>query len=89
MHWPEGFVEQNMPSRTRLARHGVSFSQATCNTSMCSPSRATFLTGLMPAQHRVIDTLTSDGPFSATETVLRPGAAESRSLLRAAGYDVH
>ena len=88
MHWPEGFADRHMPSRARLARHGVSFDQATCNTTMCSPSRATLLTGLMPAQHRVIDTLTADGPFSATETVLSPELPNLASMLRAAGYDV-
>ena len=50
MHWPEGFVRERLVSRSRLLRHGVSFENAVCNTAMCSPSRATFLTGLMPAQ---------------------------------------
>jgi choline-sulfatase len=89
MHWPEGYAETRMPSRARLMRHGVSFSQATCNTAMCSPSRATFFTGLMPAQHRVIDTLTDDGPFSPMETVLDPQLPNLASMLRAGGYEVH
>lgn len=88
MHWPEGFAEEHLPSRARLMRHGVSFDQAICNTSMCSPSRATFLTGLMPAQHRVIDTLTSAGPISPSETVLSPELPNLATMLRAAGYDV-
>src|SRR3954452_25516384 len=70
-------------------RHAVSFENAVCNTTMCSPSRATFFTGLMPAQHRVIDTLTDDGPFSTTETVLSPQLPNLASMLRAGGYDVH
>ena len=89
MHWPDGLAERTMPSRARLLRHGVSFESAICNTAMCSPSRATFLTGLMPAQHGVIDTLTDDGPFSITETVLNPELPNLASMLRAAGYDVH
>jgi choline-sulfatase len=89
MHWPEGSVERRMPSRRRMMRHGVSFSRATCSTAMCSPSRATFFTGVMPAQHRVIDTLTDDGPVSATETVLSPQLPNLASMLRAGGYDVH
>jgi choline-sulfatase len=89
MHWPEGYAAEQMPSRERLLRHGMSFDQATCNTAMCSPSRASFLTGLMPAQHGVIDTLTDDGPFSPTERILDPALPNFGSMLRDAGYDVH
>jgi len=88
MFWPEGFVEERMPSRARLLGHGLSFEAATCNTAMCSPSRATFMTGLMPAQHRVVDTLTDDGPFSSTETELSPALPNLASMLRDGGYEV-
>ncbi len=88
MHWPEGFADEHLPSRARLMRHGVNFSHAVCNTSMCSPSRATFLTGLMPAQHRVIDTLTYAGPISPSETVLDPHLPNLATMLRDGGYDV-
>ena len=89
MHWPEGFAEQRLGSRARLLRHGISFDSATCNTAMCSPSRATLLTGLMPSDHGVCDTLTDDGPFSATETELSPDLPNLATMLRAGGYDVH
>jgi choline-sulfatase len=88
MHWPEGYAEERLPTRARLLRHGISFDGATCNTAMCSPSRATLLTGLMPAQHGVIDTLTEDGPFSTTERILDPALPNLGSMLRDAGYDV-
>jgi arylsulfatase A-like enzyme len=89
MHWPERFAERRLGSRARLLRHGVSFENATCNTAMCSPSRATFLTGLMPAQHGVTDTLTGDGPFSCTERELSRDLPNLATMLRAGGYDVH
>jgi arylsulfatase A-like enzyme len=89
MHWPEGFAEANLPSRQRLLDHGISFENATCNTCMCSPSRASFFTGRMPAQTRVTDTLTQGGAFSATETVLDPRLPNLATMLRAGGYDVH
>jgi arylsulfatase A-like enzyme len=89
MHWPEGFADANLPSRRRLLDHGISFEQATCNTCMCSPSRATFFTGTMPAQHRVTDTLTYGGTFSPTETVLDPNRPNLATMLRDGGYDVH
>jgi arylsulfatase A-like enzyme len=89
MHFPEGFAEERLVSRSRLLRHGVSFENAVCNTAMCSPSRATFLTGLMPAQHGMVDTLTTDGPISGTETELRRDIPNLASMLGAAGYEVH
>jgi len=89
MHWPAGWADEHLPSRRRLLRHGISFEHATCNTSMCSPSRATFFTGTMPAQHRVTETLTYGGTFSAGETVLDPSRPNLATMLRAAGYDVH
>ena len=60
-HWPEdpGWLAELMPHDTELARTGVSFSNAFCNTAMCSPSRATLLTGRYPAEHGVSLTLTA------------------------------
>jgi choline-sulfatase len=87
MHWPQAFTD-SLPSRARMLRHGISFERAVCNTCMCSPSRATFMTGLMPAQHGVTDTLTDNGPFSATETVLDPELPTLGSMLRDGGYEI-
>ena len=60
-HWPDdpGWLAELMPNDTELARTGVSFSNAFCNTAMCSPSRATLLTGRYPAEHGVGLTLTA------------------------------
>lgn len=41
------------PHIDRLASEGVRFSQAYCVNSVCSPSRATYFTGLIPSQHGV------------------------------------
>lgn len=41
------------PQIDRLASQGVRFSNAYCVNSVCSPSRATYLTGLIPSQHGV------------------------------------
>jgi choline-sulfatase len=50
-HWPDepGWVEQLMPNDAELARTGISFANGFCNSSMCSPSRATLFTGVYPA----------------------------------------
>lgn len=89
LHWPEGYADARLPTRARLLARGVNFTNAICNTSMCSPSRATLLTGLMPAAHGVADTLTENGPVSSTEPELRRDIPNLGTLLRAAGYDVH
>ena len=57
-YYPPGWAEQNLPTRGRLALHGLTFENAFNNTSMCSPSRTTLFSGLYPAHHLVTDTLT-------------------------------
>ncbi len=56
--FPAGWEAQNLPTMTRLKHNGLTFSNAFTTTSMCSPSRNTLFTGLFPAQHRLVDTLT-------------------------------
>ncbi len=61
-HFPKNWAAQNLPGAERLRRNGLTFSQAFCNACMCSPSRATLLTGYFPAQHGVKYTLEEDMP---------------------------
>ena len=48
-----GNKEIRTPHIDKLAAEGMLFTRAYCNNSVCSPSRATFLTGLLPSQHGV------------------------------------
>lgn len=41
------------PNVDRLAAQGVRFTRALSSNAVCSPTRATFLTGLIPSQHGV------------------------------------
>ena len=41
------------PNIDRLAAGGMLFNRAMSSNPVCSPTRATFLTGLMPSQHGV------------------------------------
>jgi choline-sulfatase len=61
MHWPSehGWLEELMPNEAELRRTGVSFENACTATAMCSPSRASFLTGTYPSRHGVTLTLTN------------------------------
>jgi len=48
-----GNKEIHTPTIDRLARQGMLFERAYAASGVCSPSRATLLTGLMPSQHGV------------------------------------
>jgi arylsulfatase A-like enzyme len=48
-----GNTEHETPRLDRLAREGTQFLRAFCTSGMCSPARASILTGLMPSQHGV------------------------------------
>ena len=46
------------PNIDRLANEGVRFANAFCTSSLCSPSRASFLSGLYAHSHQVINNFT-------------------------------
>jgi choline-sulfatase len=87
-HWPAGWADTNLPNRKRIADKGLSFSRAFCNSCMCSPSRSTLFTGVYPAQHGVIYTLTSGGSLSPSEPQLPLDIQNMARMLASAGYNV-
>jgi len=50
-----GNREIRTPSIDRLAAEGMRFTNFFCTSPVCSPSRATLLTGRIPSQHGVHD----------------------------------
>lgn len=42
------------PNMDRIAREGALFTNATCVTPYCSPSRATMITGVYPHRHGIL-----------------------------------
>ncbi|MFN8590379.1 MAG: sulfatase-like hydrolase/transferase [Thermomicrobiales bacterium] len=82
-----GWEKRNLPGWTRLRRNGVSFSRAFCSTCMCSPSRASLMTGLFPAQHGVTDTLAL-GPSGTGQQVLPTNLPNLATVMSEAGYEV-
>lgn len=65
------------PNMDRLGREGVYFKNSFCTTSLCSPSRASILSGLYAHAHGVVDNFTE---YPA-------GLKSFPMVLQAAGYD--
>lgn len=57
-----GNAEIRTPQIDRLAAAGVRFERAFCVNPVCSPNRATLLTGLIPSQHGVHNYLGGEQP---------------------------
>jgi arylsulfatase A-like enzyme len=93
-HWPNepGWLRALTPADHELARTGLSFRRAFCATCMCSPSRATLLTGDFPSRHGVTLTLTAadlrpdprnvPAVFGSVGGMLRDGHVSRRRVLR-------
>jgi choline-sulfatase len=50
-----GHAPTRAPNMEALAKCGVVFENAYCTSPLCSPSRASFMTGLLPSRTRVYD----------------------------------
>jgi len=88
-HWGSFDLAANLPARQRLLNDGLSFERAYCNAAMCSPSRATLLTGYYPPQHGLTRTLTyNESDLSATEVPLASYVPNMAHMLASAGYHV-
>jgi arylsulfatase A-like enzyme len=91
MHWPAGWADANLPARSRLMAHGLHFTRAHCNAAACSPSRATLLTGLYPAQHGVKSVIQCDDPGNRLQrhlNLLPSHLPNIGTVMAAAGYHV-
>jgi choline-sulfatase len=77
-HWPQdpAWLDALMPNDAELRRTGMSFSRAFIATAMCSPSRASILTGTYPARHGV--------PLTMTRGDLFPDPRNFPAVLRTA-----
>jgi len=54
-----GNPEIRTPNLDRLAAQGIRFTNFFCTSPVCSPARASFLTGMIPSQHGIHDWLRS------------------------------
>jgi choline-sulfatase len=90
-HFPQNWLRRNLPGMRRLRRHGISFERAFTSACMCSPSRATMMTGFFPAQHGVKYTLEEKMPndeYPQVELPLPSVMPNIATVMKAAGYNV-
>ncbi|HYO82926.1 MAG TPA: sulfatase-like hydrolase/transferase [Bryobacteraceae bacterium] len=79
-----GATEAKTPHLDRLAREGVRFTDWHANSPVCSPSRASLLTGQYPQHCGIPEILFSKPDFSVPG--LRKGERTLASELKQAGY---
>ena len=73
--------DYSLPAIDAIANRGVSFNNHYIASAMCSPSRASFLTGQPPQVHHVFDQM--EYPFTPTLDPKRPNMG---SVLKGLGY---
>jgi len=83
-----GNKEIKTPHIDRLAREGTRLTRAYCCTPVCSPSRATFLTGLIPSQHGIANFLPTNRGINVgpQASCLINGFGSLPEVLAKAGY---
>jgi arylsulfatase A-like enzyme len=64
-----GNYEIRTPNLDKLARQGVRFDNFFCTSPVCSPARASLLTGKIPSQHGILDYL-SGGNGGASQAAI-------------------
>lgn len=82
-----GNDEIRTPGIDRIAVTGMRFEHFLCASPVCSPSRASFLTGRMPSQHGVHDWIRAGNTGSEAATYLE-GETAYTDVLAAQGYTV-
>jgi len=80
-----GNDEIRTPNIDRLAATGTRFSRFFVATPVCSPSRATFLTGRIPSQHGIHEWI-SEGNIGPGATRYLEGEVASTDIMAQHGY---
>jgi len=81
-----GCGEMHTPNLDRLAEGGARFTRAYAATPVCSPSRMTYLTGLLPSHHGVQDYLIAADTFGPQSRRFLEGRLTYSELLAKAGW---
>ena len=83
-----GNGELRTPNLDRLASTGIRFENFFCTSPVCSPARASLLTGRIPSQHGVHDWIRGGNIDSETDEAIEylAGQPAYTDVLAAAGY---
>ena len=68
----------------RIGREGAQFANATCVTPYCSPSRASFITGVYPHRHGIL--VNVDGKGARQAPLPQKAFPNTETILHGAGY---
>src|SRR5436190_12537865 len=79
-----GHPEVKTPNLDKLAASGARFTNWYSNCPVCSPSRASLMTGKYPEHHGVLDVLSSTAQFNTPG--LKAGERTLAGELKKAGY---
>ncbi|HZT30308.1 MAG TPA: sulfatase-like hydrolase/transferase [Bryobacteraceae bacterium] len=83
---PYGCTDLHTPNLQRLADGGVRFTRAFSCTPVCSPSRMTYMTGLIPSQHGVQDWLLPEDSYGSGSHRFLDGHITYSEILASHGY---
>lgn len=81
-----GNPEIRTPNLDRLAATGIRFDHFFCTSPVCSPARASLLTGRIPSQHGVHDWIKEGNMGEGAFPYLDDGQTAYTELLAASGY---
>lgn len=84
--WSRECSEIATPNLDRLAASGMTFTRAFAATPVCSPSRMTLMTGLLPSQHGVQDYLLPEECVGSGARRYLDGHRTWTMALKEAGY---
>jgi arylsulfatase A-like enzyme len=83
---PYGCTDLHTPNLQRLSDGGARFTRAFSCTPVCSPSRMTYMTGLIPSQHGVQDWLLPEDSYGSGSHRFLDGHITYSEILASHGY---
>ena len=87
--YSDGLMGYRTPNIDRLGREGVYFRNAFCTTSLCSPSRASILSGLYAHAHGVTNNFTEYPSDMASFPGALQAGKRSRGATAVVAEDCH